>query len=220
MTLHPHLHCVVPAGGLTKAGNWKKAKSKGKYLFPVKAMSIVFRAKYMEVLQGKIPTLSTELINNLFKKNWVVYAKRPFSHASSVIEYLGRYTHKVAISNHRIKSIENGNVSFEYKDYRHGETKKVMELSGIEFIRRFSMHILPKGFTRIRHYGILSSTGKLNSIALIRAQLPEVVIPEKIYTTIDFDHLLCPCCMTQTMVTIEIWLRGPPTWYPNSKIKI
>ncbi len=215
MTLHPHLHCVVPGGGLTKAGNWKKAKSKGKYLFPVKAMSKVFRAKYMEALKEKMPTLSKKLINNLFKKDWVVYAKRPFSHAGSVIEYLGRYTHKVAISNHRIKSIENGNVSFEYKDYREGATKKVMELNGMEFIRRFAMHILPKGFTRIRHYGILSSTCKLNAIAQIRAQLPAVYLPEKTASAIAYDPLTCSCCKTQTMVTIEVWLRGPPTCLPR-----
>ena len=219
MTLHPHLHCVVPGGGLTKSGNWKKAKSKGKYLFPVKAMSKVYRAKYIEALKVKIPSLDKKLINNLFKKDWVVYAKRPFSHAGSVIEYLGRYTHKVAISNHRIESIENGNVNFEYKDYRHGATKKMMLLDGIEFIRRFSMHILPKGFTRIRHYGILSSTSKLKTIVKIREQLPAVYLPEKTSIAITYDPLLCTCCNTQTMVTIEVWLRGPPIWNPNREIK-
>ena len=93
-----------------------------------------------------------------------------------------------------------------------------MALNGIEFIRRFAMHILPKGFTRIRHYGILSSTSKLNAIEKIRAQLPEVYLPEKIVAAIAYDPLVCSCCKTQTMVTIEVWRRGPPIWNPNKKI--
>ena len=100
------------------------------------------------------------IINELYKNDWVVFAKRPFNGPESVIEYLGRYTHKIAISNHRIKNIDEGKVSFSYKDYRSGAAIKEMTLEGPEFIRRFALHILPKGFVRIRHYGILSSTSK------------------------------------------------------------
>lgn len=155
MTLHPHLHCIVPAGGLTKQGKWKAAKSDGKYLFNVKAMSKTFRGRFIAALKEQLPKeMTKEFVSRLYKHNWVVYAKRPFTGPQSVVEYLGRYTHKIAISNHRIKSIDNGQVSFGYKDYKHGSVKKEMTLQGMEFVRRFSLHILPKGFVRIRHYGI------------------------------------------------------------------
>ena len=175
LTLHPHLHCIVPGGGITKQGKWRMARGKDKYLFCVKAMSIVFRAKYVQKIKEKIPDIDKALINSLFKKKWVVYAKQAFGNADAVIEYLGRYTHKIAISNHRIKDVEaNGRVTFSYKDYRKNgaEMLQQMTLEGMEFIRRFSLHILPKGFIRIRHYGILSSSSKKISIPAIREQLP------------------------------------------------
>ena len=105
--------------------------------------------------------------------------KRPFTGPQSVIEYLGRYTHKIAVSNHRIKSISDDKVTFSYKDYRHGSIKKDMDLKPMEFIRRYSIHILPKGFVRIRHYGILSSTAKKKAAVCIKQQLPEVPLPIK-----------------------------------------
>lgn len=143
LSLHPHLHCIISGGGLSKSGQWKSAKSKGKYLFPVKAMSKVFRAKYVQSLKSKTGHADKELINALFKKEWVVFAKRPFGNPQSVIEYLGRYTHKIAISNHRIKNMDQDTVTFSYKDYRKSGQKSVMTLDGMEFIRRFSMHIFP-----------------------------------------------------------------------------
>lgn len=212
LTLHPHLHCIVPGGGITEAGYWKRAKSEGKFLFPVKAMSKVFRAKYVESLKTKLPDIDKKLINELFKKQWVVFAKRPFGNAQSVIEYLGRYTHKIAISNHRIKNIDHSGVTFTYKDYRKNGRKQEMTLEGMEFIRRFSMHILPKGFVRIRHFGILSSTSKKISIPLIKAQINASVVlksePRKLNV---FNPKLCPHCKTETMVPIEVFTpRGPP----------
>lgn len=212
LTLHPHLHCIVPGGGLSKAGFWKKAKTDGKYLFPVKALSVVFRAKYIEKLKAKISSIDKSLVDNLFRKKWVVYAKRPFGGPEFVIEYLGRYTHKIAISNHRIKGIDANRVSFSYKDYRKGGQKQQMVLDGLEFIRRFSMHILPKGFVRIRHYGILSSTNKKVTIPKIKELIPikSVSHPqEKIAQA--FNPKVCPCCKMETMTTIEILpKRGPP----------
>jgi hypothetical protein len=172
ITLHPHLHCIVPGGGLTKAGNWKTARNKGKFLFPVKAMSKVFRAKYVDALKSRIADLDKNLVNALFKKEWVVYAKRPFAHPSHVVEYLGRYTHKIAISNNRIQAIDETTVTFGYKAYRQEGKKQTMTLDGMEFVRRFALHILPKGFTRIRHYGILSGSTKHVHIPQIRSQLP------------------------------------------------
>lgn len=212
LSLHPHLHCIVPGGGLTQSGQWKTAKTKGKYLFPVKALSPVFRAKYVERLKARIPEVDKQLVNALFAQKWVVYAKRPFGHPKAVLEYLGRYTHKVAISNHRIKSIEDGQVSFGYKDYRQGGKNLHRSLEALEFIRRFTLHILPKGFVRIRHYGILSSTSKKVTLPEINLQLrqrpqpaPE---PRKLKA---YNPKICPCCKTETMVTIEILpKRGPP----------
>jgi hypothetical protein len=216
LTLHPHLHCIVPAGGLSKAGKWKVAKTKGKYLFSVKAMSKVFRGRFIDALKEQLPDqINVELLNRLYKHNWVVYAKRPFSRPQSVIEYLGRYTHKIAISNHRIKSISDEKVAFSYKDYRHGCIKKEIHLKLMEFIRRYSLHILPKGFVRIRHYGILSSTAKKKAAVCIKQQLPVVTLPVKIGPEPQaFDIKTCPCCKEQTMhALIHFNLRGPPEAY-------
>ena len=206
MQLHPHLHCIVPGGGLGKDKRWKTARNKGKYLFPVEAMSKVFRAKFVDALKARIPDLDKHLVNALFKKDWVVYAKLPFAHPSDVVEYLGRYTHKIAISNHRLESVENGKVSFGYKDYRKEGKKQTMTLEGIEFIRRFALHILPKGFVRIRHFGFLSSSSKGIAITEIRKQLPELMNtrPKDNRKVEAYNPLMCACCKTETMVTLEI----------------
>lgn len=212
LSLHPHLHCIVPGGGINKQGKWRTAKSKGKYLFPVKAMSKVFRAKYVQALHAKISNLDKDLIKDLFKKEWVVFAKRPFGNPKSVIEYLGRYTHKIAISNHRIKNIDEKTITFSYKDYRKEAQKSEMTLDAMEFIRRFSMHILPKGFVRIRHFGILSSSSKKVAIPLIKDQFPEhqIVLSEHRKLEI-YNPKLCPHCKTETMINLEILpKRGPP----------
>jgi hypothetical protein len=213
MTLHPHLHCIVAGGGLTKQGKWKGAKTGGKFLFPVKAMSKVFRGRYTAALREALPEeMNQALLDDLYKHQWVVYAKRPFSGPASVVEYLGRYTHKIAISNHRIKNHEEGKVGFSYKDYRHGSVKKEMTLEATEFIRRFALHILPKGFVRIRHYGICSSTSKLKCAVMIKEQLGAPV--HKMLnkdTIIIFNPRQCPCCKKDTMETImRFQRRGPP----------
>jgi hypothetical protein len=211
LSLHPHLHCIVPGGGLTKQGKWKTAKTAGKYLFSVKAMSKVFRGRFIAALKEQLPQhLPAAIINQLYKNEWVVFAKRPFNGPASVIEYLGRYTHKIAISNHRIKNIAEGNVSFSYKDYRSGGAVKEMTLDGYEFIRRFALHILPKGFVRIRHYGILSSTSKAGSAVVIKDQLPALRATIKPQREL-YNPLQCPCCKKETMQTIlRFSRRGPP----------
>ena len=194
LSLHPHLHCIVPNGGIDEKSKWKTSKSKGKYLFNVKAMSTVFRAKYMEALRANLKqinkSLPKDLTEKLFSKNWVVYAKKPFGNAKTVVEYLGRYSHKVAISNSRILSIENNEVKFSYKDYKQNGKKKIMTLSKAEFIRRFAQHILPAKFMRIRHYGIMSSRNKKTTIPKIRKQLEPKSVDYKIYQKQDFKTLL------------------------------
>lgn len=181
MGLHPHLHCIVPGGGVTKYGKWKNTKSNGKYLFPIKAMAIVFRGIFMSNLKklaaiGAID-LSSELRELLYKKDWVVYAKRPFATPTNVIEYLGRYTHKVAISNHRIIEYDGDFVIFKWKNYRNEAKNEVMTLNTSEFIRRLAMHILPHKFVRIRHFGILSFHGRAKTIPQL--QVEQKFVPPK-----------------------------------------
>lgn len=217
MTLHPHLHCIVPGGGLTKQNKWKRAKSEGKYLFDVEAMSKVFRGKFIEQLKNRLPQhITPALTNSLYKQPWVVFAKQPFDSPHSVIEYLGRYTHKIAISNHRLLKQENGKVDFTYKDYKHGAVTKTMKLDGMEFIRRFSLHILPKGFVRIRHYGILSSSSKQRCADVIKAQVPAIKIPAYIKPKVKpepYNPKQCPCCKKETMLTILQFKNKPPPVY-------
>ena len=204
MTLHPHLHCIVPGGGVTQQSKWKTAKSDGRYLFNVKAMSKVFCGKFIALLKETLPAyMRADFINELYKKNWVVYAKRPFSGPESVVEYLGGYTHKIATSNHRIKNIEEGKITFSYKDYKHAAVKKEMTLDATEFIRRFAMHILPKGFVRIRHFGILSSTSKTACAIAIKEQLPPMAEVKNAKQKKEmYNPLQCPCCKKETMHTI------------------
>ncbi len=209
LSLHPHLHCIVPGGGVDKDGRWQKQVRSSKYLFPVKALGKVFRAKYVAALRaGGVE--DRPLLDSLFAKDWVVYAKRPFGGPKQVIEYLGRYTHKVAISNHRIVAVSSKTVSFSYKDYRDGGKRGLMELSHVEFVRRFALHILPRRFVRIRHYGILSSSWKRGRLQELQKELgverregPVVTLLRK-----------CPCCRTGTLITIEVFgQRGPPERY-------
>lgn len=215
LSLHPHLHCIVPGGGLTHAGKWKMAKSKGRYLFNVKAMSITFRGKFIAALKEQLPEeMTTSLLHDLYKHNWVVYAKRPFTGPSSVIEYLGRYTHKIAISNHRIKHSDDKKVTFSYKDYKHGSVNKEMVLDALEFIRRYSMHILPKHLVRIRHYGILSSTSKKKAATCIKEQVPAEPLIKIRPATTAYNPKQCPCCKKETMHTLlHFNHRGPPPHY-------
>lgn len=206
LSLHPHLHCIVPGGGVSVSGKWKPAGGRDKYLFPVKAMSKVFRARFSAFLRKQF-SLDDILFGTLFGKNWVVYCKRPFYGPTQVIEYLGRYTHKIAISNHRILNLADGTVSFSAKDYRQGGKKHIIHLSDREFIRRFALHILPRGFTRIRHYGILGSSVKKLIIPRLQQQtgLPELPVRNHI------NHRICPVCKKGKLVTLAIIKpRGPP----------
>lgn len=206
LSLHPHLHCIVPGGGVDAYGKWQKQLRSNQYLFSVKALSKVFRAKFVALLRHKA-IADKVLLDALFQKNWVVYAKRPFGGPKQVIEYLGRYTHKVAISNHRIVSVNDKEVSFAYKDYRSDGAPKVMTLKNEEFVRRFSMHILPHRFVRIRHYGILSSSWKRGKLQALQEQTL-IVLPEKKAPTLLRK---CPCCKIGNLFTIEVFgIRGPP----------
>ena len=215
MALHPHLHCIVPGGGISKSGTWKSARAKGKYLFCVKAMSRVFRAKFVAHLRSAFD-LPQSFYDALFAKSWVVYCKQQFYGPAQVIEYLGRYTHKIAISNHRIKSLDHGKVLFSAKDYRRGGKTHHIALDDTEFIRRFTLHVLPKGFVRIRHFGFLSSRNKklmLGELQMVVGTIKDVPKP---------DILLNKCqkCKIGNRIIIHVFDgRGPPKAILN-KLKL
>jgi hypothetical protein len=225
LSFHPHIHCIVSGGGIVGDNGWKNAMNNNRsFLFPVKAMSIVYRSKFLQALQEMISkgevilpadTDCKQLMNLLYQKDWVVYAKAPFGGPQAVIEYLGRYTHKVAISNHRIQSInaEDDTVTFNYKDYAASGLQKQMTLTMHEFIRRFEQHILPERFTKIRTYGYLSNRNRhqrINDI-LKKMKLPLhkglVKIPLQIRLLEQFgiDIAACPCCKNKTLQLVKIF---------------
>jgi len=206
LSLHPHLHCIVPGGGVDAHGRWKQQLRSNKFLFAVKALSKVFRARYVQQLRSK-GINDKVLIESLFAKQWVVYAKRPFGGPKQVIEYLGRYTHKVAISNHRIEEVSGSHVTFRYKDYKAGGINNPMTLSNHEFVRRFAQHILPQRFVRIRHYGMVSSTWKRSKLQALQAVLNVIRNSSPVKTML----YQCRCCKKGILITIEVFgKRGPP----------
>jgi putative transposase/transposase-like zinc-binding protein len=184
---HPHVHCVVPAGGLSPDHHrWIRPKSAGFFL-PVKVLSRVFRGKFVAALRRAYArneldlTGATEhlrdwaqwrrVVDALFQTDWVVYAKPAFGGASAVLRYLGRYTHRVAISNHRLRAFDGERVTFQWKDYAHENQSRTMTLPAMEFLRRYVQHILPRGFVRIRQSGFLANTCRAARIALARTLL-------------------------------------------------
>ena len=210
LSLHPHLHCIVPGGGVDKNGNWQNIRSDGKFLFSVKALSKVFRGKYCQKLKDRDKLQYYKIKEVLWQKNWVVYAKKPFGNADSVVEYLGRYSHKIAISNNRLQEIDSDSVTFSYKDYRQQGTKKRMKLSLEEFIRRFALHILPKRFVKIRHYGFLSSSWKREKLKRLQKQLG--IVP-KVKIEKEKELPVCRCCGQGRMHIVAVFHeRGPPIW--------
>ena len=213
LTFHPHLHFIVPAGALMPDGRWKHSRKRGRYLFKVDHLSRVFRARFVErarelvkqgILTGKVP-------GNLFDRDWVVYAKRPFGGPRQVISYLGRYTHRTAISNDRILEVNEETVTFTWKDYSNNYKIQTTSLPGEQFLGLFCRHILPPGFTRIRHYGFLSSASKTKSLAMIRAALNQQSAPgstEKPWQEIALEKLgikpgVCKSC-GGAMIIVEI----------------
>jgi hypothetical protein len=233
LTLHPHIHCIVPGGALSPSGKWCAAKSN--YLFPVKAMANYFKRCFLTALkqyfdegqlhfQGQAKSLHAsntfkKLCNELWDKQWVVYAKTPFADAQNVVRYLGRYTHSVAIANHRLITMDQGNVSFQWRDYRNNNQQKVMTLTANEFMRRFFLHVLPARFTRIRHIGFLANRYKSVKLkqcctALQHQQIdyqPETV-EEIMQRVAHIDILHCKQChlgKKKTVLTLFKTQREP-----------
>jgi len=211
---HFHLHCLVPAGALSfDHSRWIKARPN--YLFPVKALSRVFRGKFLGLVQQACQRGKIEAANNEIKaegqKNWIVYAKKPFGSPHTVLDYLGRYTHRVALSNDRIVKIDNGQVTLSYRDRKDGDRKKTILLDAQEFIRRFLLHVLPDGFMRIRHFGFLANRSKRQMLPQCRILLDlDPALPRScIESTKDLllkitgvDLTRCPCCHNGSMIVV------------------
>ncbi len=220
LNYHPHIHFIVLAGGI-KGGIYKKLPYYKKFIFPVKAMSKVMMGKFIEMLKnsylkgklnfpGKLEGISTakefsKFLYLLSNKSWVVNSQKPMPQTGKVLEYISRYTHKVAISNYRIKSYENGKVSFEYKDYKERNkrgipSKKIIQFSDMEFIRRYLLHILPDGFRKIRYGGIFSSNQKKETLRIISETLSkelDKLISETSNWIAEMEKsvkIICPLC--------------------------
>ena len=230
LSLHPHLHCIVPGGGIAKNGQWKTTRSKGDFLFPIKQMSTVFKNKFMHKYRQWLHENNMQITNKLrqllYQKNWVIYLKQPFGGPEQVVEYLGRYSHKIAISNHRLKSIADGSIAFSYKDYADGSKTKMMTLEADEFLRRFCMHILPPRFMKIRHYGFLSNRGKqkLKIHLMTQGKIPAATIKlnykQVCKQLLKFDVDECPVCKKGRMITLlNFSANAPPSMEIIKEIK-
>jgi hypothetical protein len=208
LSLHPHLHCIVPGGGLSPDGSrWVSCKPG--FFLPVRVLSKVFRGKFIDGLKkarqrSKLVGVENDasfgrLLNGSVRQDWVVYAKPPFGGPAQVLKYLARYTHRIAISNRRLAAMDDQTVSFRYKDYAHGNRPRTMTLDGAEFLRRFLLHAVPTGFMRIRHFGLLANRGRAANLAVCR-HLLAAAAPAMLPAAGTFaiggpeDYLRCPAC--------------------------
>jgi predicted RNA-binding Zn-ribbon protein involved in translation (DUF1610 family) len=237
LQFHPHVHCVVPAGGLASD---RKQWIHPKYSFflPVRVLGRVFRGKFTEALQdafqqgrlslhGRLkalaqPKLFRALVRTTYQHDWVVYAKRPFGGPEHVLKYLGGYTHRIAISDHRLVALENGQVTFRWRDSAHKNKKQLMTLSLDEFLRRFLLHVLPRGFVRIRHFGFLANRRRATLLPLCFALLsapmpPSSPSPETVSagSSPSATTWRCPRCggimiLVDRLTALQIYIRPPP----------
>lgn len=234
LMLHPHLHCVVPGGGLSPDGTrWISCRPK--FFLPVRVLSALYRGLFLHHLKqaydqgelhfaGSLQALATparfnRLLKQVRKKKWVVYAKRPFGGPQQVLDYLGRYTHRVAISNNRLPGLQDGRVTFSWKDYRDGDKTKEMTLDACEFIRRFLLHVLPDGFQKIRYFGLMANRHRATNLALCRSLIPDAgVVDAPALEVKDWrdryreltgeDVSLCPACKSGRLRGVR--LLKPP----------
>jgi hypothetical protein len=232
--LHPHVHCVIPAGGLSlDHTHWIKSRSR--FFLSIKVLRRVFRGKFVAGLKqafhsGRLsfcgnlaalaqPKTFAAWLRSLFRKDWVVYAKRPFGGPEYVLQYLGRYTHRVAISNHRLVSFAEGKVTFRWRDSAHNNEQKLMTVEQDEFLRRFLLHLLPKGFVRIRHFGFLANRRRATLLPLcfhLLGAAQEPPAQQELSSASDSHDLWrCPKCggpmkVIERLTAAEIQLRSPP----------
>ena len=232
LQLHPHVHCVVPAGGLAlDRSRWISASPR--FFLPVEVLAEVFRGKFVEglrdlyvtrrlVLRGVLAPLEnartfSELLRTTHGTDWVVYAKRPFGGAEHVVHYLARYTHRVAISSHRLLSLEDHRVTFRWRDSRHHNKQRQMTLDVYEFLRRFFLHVLPLGFVRIRYFGLFAHRRRNEVLPLCRRLLAESSPQSSMAAPTASERPLwtCPICggpmtVIERLTALQLWLRAPP----------
>jgi len=234
LELHPHVHCVVPAGGLS-ADCTRWSKPRYAFFLPVKVLSRVFRGKFVAALKRAVhdgrlnfhgdlqllaqPKTFAAWLPPLFRKDWVVYAKSPFGGPEHVLRYLGRYTHRVAISNHRLISFANQKVTFRWRDSAHKNEQRLMTLSLDEFLRRFLLHLLPDNFVRIRHFGFLANRRRAHFLPLCFQLLGLAATPPTEQDTSSANNAsdlwFCPKCagpmvVVERFTAAEMQLRSPP----------
>jgi len=217
LSLHPHIHCIVPAAGYSLKGEWKRIGLNDDYLYPVNQLSATFKGKFLDSLKRALRKNSLldgfdPMIQQAWNKPWVVYCEQSMAKAEHVIRYLGQYTHRVAISNHRIISMSDTHVTFIAKDYREHAQKKPVTMTGIEFLHRFCPHILPKRFVKIRRYGIYNHTTKRSmelqfepqqSLIEKDTEQPKETSQERIKRLTGFDIGLCPKCKKGRMHVVR-----------------
>jgi hypothetical protein len=234
LQIHPHVHCVVPAGGLS-LDHTRWIPSRPRFFLPRPVLRRVFRGKFVAGLKSAFqhqqlhfcgdlallaqPKTFASWLRPLFRKNWVVYCKPPFGGPEYVLQYLGRYTHRVAISNYRLISLADGQVTFRWRDSAHHNEQKVMSLSLDEFLCRFLLHVLPKGFVRIRHFGFLANRRRATLLSLCRQALAVVqpqTQPEASTAKETRPLWLCPKCgapmvVIERLTAAQLQLRSPPS---------
>jgi len=234
LSLHPHIHCIVPAAGYTLDGKWKNIGSSGNYLYPVRKLSKAFKGMFLDSLKRALRkqnelSLFNHNVQQAYNTSWVVNCEPSLASADHVVKYLGQYTHRVAITNQRILNIDGGKVTFIAKDYRDGGVKKPITLDGVEFLRRFTMHILPKRFVKIRRYGIYNHTVKRNLElqfvpeekpdieTLIKSKEPHETNLQRFERLTVVNPCRCPACKTGRMVRVKQLprIRSPDCLFPD-----
>src|SRR5258707_15094853 len=231
LQIHPHVHCVVPAGGLS-LDHTRWIRSRPRFFLPIQVLRRVFRGKFVAALKSAFqhgqlhlsgdlallaqPKIFAAWLRPLFRKDWIVYSKPPFGGPEYVLQYLGRYTHRVAISNHRLMSLADGQVTFRWRDSAHNNEQKVMSLSLDEFLRRFLLHLLPEGFVRIRNFGFLANRKRATTLPLCFQLLGAAPQTEQqVSTASPSDLWSCPKCggpmaVVERFTAVEMQLRSPP----------
>ena len=233
LSLHPHIHCLVPAAGYTLDGKWKAIEKNGNFLYPVHQVSETFKGKFLDSLKRALRkqneySLFYQQLQRAYQTKWVVNCEPSMAKAEHVIKYLGQYTHRVAITNQRILNIADQKVTFLAKDYRDNAIQKPVNLDGVEFLRRFAMHILPRQFVRIRRYGIYNHTAKRNLAlqfcepdktieAIIKKQQPAETNLERFERLTGINPCICPICKKGKMVVVRVLprIRSPDTLLQN-----
>ena len=239
LSLHPHIHCIVPAAGYTLDGQWKNIGHSGQYLYPVHQLSEAFKGRFLDSLKRSLRkqnelVLFNAAVQQAYKTKWVVHCEPSLAGADHVVKYLGQYTHRIAITNQRILNIEGDKVTFIAKDYRDNAVKKTVTLDGIEFLRRFTMHILPRQFVKIRRFGIYNHTTKRNlALKFVPEEKPDIddIIKRKQPPETNLQRLerltginpcICPVCKKGKMILIKILprIRSPGRWIELSSLAI